>query len=175
MIFYTADEHFGHENAIHHSNRPFSSVDDMDKGIIERHNEVVGWKDTVIHCGDFTLIPNFDKVCDRYVSNLNGSHIFLLGSHDVWLKKQNNIQFIDERNHNINGEKVMVVACHYAMRTWRKSHYGSWQVYGHSHGTLPPIGRQWDVGVDNNDYYPVSMDALTKIILGNEDGRTDRD
>jgi len=61
-------------------------------------------------------------------------------------------------------EGQTVVALHYAMRTWPQSHYGSWQVFGHSHGNLPPIGLQWDVGVDNNNFYPVSFDEL-KIIM----------
>ena len=32
----------------------------------------------------------------------------------------------------------LVVLCHYAMRVWDRSHYGSWHLYGHSHGNLPP-------------------------------------
>jgi calcineurin-like phosphoesterase family protein len=40
------------------------------------------------------------------------------------------------------------------MRVWPRSHHNSWQLYGHSHGKLLPIGKQWDIGVDNNDFYP---------------------
>jgi calcineurin-like phosphoesterase family protein len=50
------------------------------------------------------------------------------------------------------------------MRTWARSHYNSWQLYGHSHGKLEPIGKQWDIGVDNNNYYPVSFDQITEIM-----------
>ncbi len=42
MIFFTGDEHFGHKNVIKYCNRPFSDVDEMDREIIKRHNEVVG-------------------------------------------------------------------------------------------------------------------------------------
>lgn len=50
------------------------------------------------------------------------------------------------------------------MRTWERSYHGSWQVFGHSHGRLEPIGKQWDVGVDNNNFYPVSFDKLSSIM-----------
>ncbi|KKL16922.1 hypothetical protein LCGC14_2490690, partial [marine sediment metagenome] len=57
-----------------------------------------------------------------------------------------------------------IVVCHYAMRRWERSHYGSWQLYGHSHGRLEPIGLQHDVGVDNNNFYPVSLIELVEIM-----------
>jgi calcineurin-like phosphoesterase family protein len=50
------------------------------------------------------------------------------------------------------------------MRTWHRSHYNSWQLYGHSHGTLEPIGKQWDIGIDNNNYYPLSFEDIEMIM-----------
>jgi calcineurin-like phosphoesterase family protein len=73
------------------------------------------------------------------------------GYHEIWQK-------------GIEGQ--MVVACHYNLRVWPASHYNSWLVYGHSHGKLAPEGKQWDVGVDNNNFYPVSFDTL-KVIMDN--------
>lgn len=40
---------------------------------------------------------------------------------------------------------------------------------GNSHGELEPIGKSWDVGVDNNDYYPVSFNQLQKIMESRPD------
>jgi calcineurin-like phosphoesterase family protein len=62
-----------------------------------------------------------------------------------------------------------VVVCHFAMRVWPRSHFNSWQLYGHSHGKLPPIGKQWDIGVDNNDFYPVSFNKICEIIADRPD------
>jgi len=42
-------------------------------------------------------------------------------------------------------------------------------VYGHSHGRLVPDGKQWDVGVDNNDYLPVSFEKLQEIMSNLQD------
>lgn len=156
MFFFTADEHYGHANIIGYCNRPFESVMEMDLELIRRHNAVVSAGDTVVHAGDFTLAPK--AVAERYLSRLVGTHVFVRGSHDYWLPKT--AKRIWSRT--VNGQYVVV--CHYAMRTWEKSHYGSWQLYGHSHGMLPPIGKQWDIGVDNNGFAPVSFEQLAAIL-----------
>jgi calcineurin-like phosphoesterase family protein len=163
--FFTADEHYAHCNkvgsgVIQYSNRPFKNTEEMDKEIIKRHNSVVSKNDTVVHCGDFTLLNKYDYVYENYVKKLNGSHIFLKGSHDRWLNKIPNIHERWEKN--ING--LYIVCDHYAGRVWPRSHYGSFQCHGHSHGGLKPIGRQYDVGVDNNDFYPVSIDKIKELV-----------
>ena len=66
-------------------------------------------------------------------------------------------------------EDKFVVVCHYAMATWARSHYNSWQLYGHSHGRLYLPSKQHDVGVDNNAYYPVSFDEIKEIMAKKPD------
>jgi len=158
MYYFTGDEHFGHQNIIKYCNRPFSSVQVMDAVIIANHNAVVSSGDVVVHVGDFTLKRG--GKAQECMARLNGQHIFLRGSHDYWLP-EDAPQIIEIE---IGGQ--LVVACHYAMRVWPKSHYNSWQVYGHSHGRLPPIGKQWDVGVDANGFRPLPFDELAAIMSG---------
>lgn len=158
MYFFTGDEHFGHftnpkRNIIKYCNRPFDTIEEMDKTIISNFNKVVTNKDHTIHVGDLTF-----KNPEQYIRQLNGTHTFLRGNHDRWMGKQYHEMWCK----TIEGQHV--VACHYAMRVWNRSHYGSWQVYGHSHGKLEPIGLQWDVGVDNNNFYPVSFEQLKNIM-----------
>ncbi len=59
---------------------------------------------------------------------------------------------------DIKDEGRSVVVCHYAMRVWNKSHYGSYMLYGHSHGSLPGTSQSLDIGVDCWDYRPVTLD-----------------
>lgn len=158
MYYFTSDEHYGHKNILKFCNRPFSSVFDMDETLINNHNSIVCDDDTTIHVGDFTLCKNRRKV-QLLIDRLNGNHIFIKGSHDYWLPKKHNIQIWEK---TIND--VYIVACHYAMRVWSRSHYGSWHVYGHSHGKLPSFGKSYDVGVDNNYYFPISFIKLTNIM-----------
>jgi calcineurin-like phosphoesterase family protein len=63
----------------------------------------------------------------------------------------------------------LIVVCHYAMRAWAASHYSSWQLFGHSHGQLEPVGKQWDIGVDNNDFKPVSLEEIKEIMKSRPD------
>jgi len=161
MYFWTADQHFGHANVLRFSNRPFDDLHHMHKELTKRHNEVVSPQDITIHVGDFALVNNKAKAYE-YLSKLNGQHILLRGSHDKWMDKT----YHEIWEKTIEGKHI--IACHYAMLTFPRSHYDSWQVFGHSHGRLqhPLLGKQYDVGVDNNDYYPVSFEQLKEIMSG---------
>lgn len=164
-IFFTADEHYGHTNIIRYCQRPFRDVNEMDNELIKRHNEVVGVDDIVYHLGDFTILKNKEKA-EKYIKRLNGYHFFIKGSHDYWLKDRQDIDKILELE--IDGFPLIVL-CHYAMRVWSRSHYNSWQLYGHSHGKLAGCGKQMDVGVDTNNFYPYSLKEIKQLIDKKED------
>jgi len=55
------------------------------------------------------------------------------------------------------------------LRVWEKSHFNSWQLYGHSHGNLDDIGKQYDVGVDANNFLPVSFANLKELMEAKKD------
>ena len=162
MIYFTADQHYSHRKIIEYCNRPFTSIKEMDETLIANHNEIVKSDDTVIHAGDFTLAKK--HIAQNYISRLSGRHIFIGGSHDYWLGKKHPLQILE-----LTVEKQHIVACHYCLRTWARSHFNSWHVYGHSHGNLQPIGKSWDVGVDNNNFYPVSFERLSEIMKSQPD------
>jgi len=158
MFFFSADHHFCHANIIDYCNRPFSNVDEMNEVLIERHNEVVRPSDTTVFAGDFAL-DKYENV-KEIIGKLNGDKIFLKGSHDRLILK--NYPCSDIWKKAINGQQVVV--CHYAMRVWPASHYNSWQLFGHSHGKLETIGKQIDIGVDTNNFYPYSFDEVSIIM-----------
>ena len=83
-ILITSDLHFGHKNIIEYCNRPFANVEDMNKQLIERWNETVGWDDTVYVLGDFTFLSQEQTavIC----SQLSGKIKLVKGNHD---KKSN--------------------------------------------------------------------------------------
>ena len=156
MIWFTADEHYGHTNIIRFCSRPFTDVKEMNETLIAHHNEVVKDGDLVYHVGDFALMPTSRALV--IWNRLHGRHIFIKGSHDRW--SEENLPYLWE---GFIG-KQYVVLCHYAMRVWPRSHYNSWQLHGHSHGRLEPQGLQYDVGVDNNGFYPVSFGRIRDIM-----------
>ena len=161
MYFFTADEHYDHMSKTGGilKYRPFDTYDEMHDAMISRHNEAVGPNDIVIHAGDFTLNPRYQEVVEKFVSQLEGKHIFLKGSHDRWLKGTS--------HHEIWEKKIgdlYIVVCHYCMRVWPRSHYNSTLLFGHSHGRLAPIGKSYDIGVDANDFYPVPLSQIEIIM-----------
>ena len=151
--------HYYHKNIIRYCDRPFESVEEMHETLIKNHNDNVWANDTVIHCGDFSF-GSKERTQKEIISRLDGKHIFLKGDHDKWLGNSGSYMWLK----HINGHPV--IACHYAMKTFWLSHYNSWQVFGHSHGKLnmTGAGKQWDVGVDNNNYKPVHFRTLEKIM-----------
>ena len=159
--FFVGDEHYRHAKIIEYCDRPFDSVEEMDETIISRNNELVRPNDTVVHAGDFTLAP--EHVARRFIERLNGEHIFIKGSHDRWLPDGHQTRL------ELKIGKTWVIVDHYCLRVWPRSHYNTWHVYGHSHGKLPPIGKSWDVGVDNNDFYPLSFEQLVEIMAKQPD------
>jgi len=161
MYFFTSDQHLGHKNIIELDKLPFESVEEMDETIISRYNERVGKNDVVVFGGDLTL--GSKKQAEEYLSRLNGNKILLRGNHDKWM----NASYRDIWSKTIDG--MLITVCHYAMREWPGSYINSWQLYGHSHGTLPPIGKQWDIGVSNNDFYPLSLDEIREIMENRPD------
>ena len=167
MIWFTSDEHFFHKNVIRLCNRPFVNLDEMHKTLVDNHNSVVSKNDTVYHLGDFAF-GRGDHV-GELILKLNGQHIFMKGNHDDWMKSKkinfdllmngNMVDYGDEYK-EIHYKNEMMVLCHYPMRTWNRSHYGVIQLYGHCHGNLESLKNQYDVGVDNNDYFPISIDDI---------------
>jgi len=179
MIWFTADFHAGHANILRFCDRPFSTVQEMDAAIIERHNWLVGPGDTCYILGDFTL--GGPEIAANYFRQLHGHLKVLPGDHDKrWLRGKN-FYSIDARVEilppihvleiPVEGSKwpQTIVLCHWCLRTWPRSHFNSAHAFAHSHGRLPPIGKSWDVGVDNNDFWPVSLDQFNGIMMSRPD------
>lgn len=166
MIFFTADLHLGHSNIIEYCRRPFSNILEMDETLLSNINEIVKKNDTLYILGDFTLSTEVKK----YRDYINCSNIHLvLGNHDRYESCILDKPFSSVSNYKeLKYNKQLFVMSHYAFRVWRKSHRGSFHLYGHSHGSLPGIGRSMDVGVDCNNYYPFSIEKIIEK-LGSKD------
>ena len=88
--FVTADVHSGHAKIIEWCSRPWSSVEDMEEGLVQRWNETVMPQDRVFILGDLAMdTPNFKKEVEilrrrlSIVPKLHGELHLLPGNHDV--------------------------------------------------------------------------------------------
>ena len=84
--FIISDTHFGHENIISYCSRPFVTVEEMDRQLIQKWNSVVSKNDIVYHLGDFAL-GSIHKVAE-YRSKLNGKIFLITGNHDGYSIKK---------------------------------------------------------------------------------------
>jgi calcineurin-like phosphoesterase family protein len=164
MIWFTADWHLDHQNILRYSNRPFSSVGEMNETLINNYNSVVKENDTIYFLGDFAF-----RNISQYVKRLKGTKYFILGDHDKEMGNSKESHFLEHLYSfypqgllDECGNKRLVVLCHWAMRSWPKSHYGSWHVFGHHHGKLEPYGLSFDIGCDTNNYFPYSLDDISE-------------
>lgn len=160
--FFTSDHHFGHANIIKLCNRPFKTLHEMNEEMIARWNSEVGVNDEVYHVGDISLCNS--KLTNEILYALHGKIYLINGNHDKTArdnKVKGRFGWIKDY-HELTIDGVKIILCHYAFRVWNKSHHGSWHLYGHSHGTLPddPCARSMDVGVDPNNFTPLSYDDI---------------
>ncbi len=170
-IWFTSDHHFGHKNIIKFSNRPFDSMEQMDEEMIKRWNARINPQDRVYHLGDIGLC-NASRL-KEILDQLNGRIYLIRGNHDSaaescksrfeWIKDYFKLKIPDLEAEG--GERSLILL-HYAMRVWDKSHWGSYHLYGHSHGELPDdiTSRSFDVGVDCHNFYPISYEEVKQIM-----------
>lgn len=139
----------------------------MDSCIIDNVNRLVKQNDTLWFLGDFCM-GNYQDVIDyRKRVNCNNFNV-VLGNHDKWLRKlssslvQEGIFSSIQEYAEIDVDVIKVCLFHYCILNFNKAHFGSYHLWGHSHGSLPenPKARSFDVGINCWDYKPVSWDQV---------------
>ena len=174
-LFFTSDTHWGHFNISKYCHRPFNSRSEMDNALIDNWNKVVPPDGIVVHCGDFMLPHKEDiKEYEKILKKLNGNILLCRGNHDripLSIEPQGKlIAVVDIAM--VYADKVKIMASHYPMLAYP----ADYQVFGHIHtlsdGTCHGIDgdvnnrmrkTQYDVGVDQNGYKPVSYWQLCDI------------
>lgn len=180
-LFFTSDTHFGHKHILDFCHRPYRDVEEHDRALIDNWNSVVGVDDTVFHLGDFGFggFPFWKQIREQ----LNGHIILIVGNHD-WknLTAGSKLLFdecISQARIIIDGKTIylnhfpFLCFSHANIETYGKDY--AIQLYGHIHSgplsTSNDMTRcsicyptQYDVGVDNNNFTPISWnDVNTKI------------
>lgn len=167
MIWFTSDFHLGHKSAIRMCDRPFETVEEMNEALISNFNRSVKKNDTVYILGDIAHRTSVVEV-NQLISRLNGKKILCKGNHD---KKYNPELFegmYDFLEVALNGINISLM--HYPMMSWPKSRHGSLHLHGHIHSKGDYNLQQkedgilrYDVGVDANGFYPVSIEQIKEF------------
>lgn len=155
-IFLISDNHFGSRTVISVFHRPFRSVEEMDRTMIDTWNSTVGRDDTVFSLGDFIWDP-----ARRYVDRLNGNKILIWGNHD-W-------------GYTAGGHHVVL---EYKGRAFYLVHqpehvpedWEGWIIHGHHH-RMPDFpfidgeSKTINVACELVDYTPVDLDWVLSLDL----------
>ena len=157
MIWFTADTHFNHKKMY---DRPFSDIGEHDAELMKNWNSCVRPGDTVYVIGDFIWYKtNFEA----YLEQLNGEIHLIPGDHDSALLESSAIGnvIVHDLIHEVRARGIDIILCHWPLAIWPKSHYGSIHLHGHLHSvSIPQWGRRMNVGVDVNNYFPISLDEV---------------
>jgi calcineurin-like phosphoesterase family protein len=198
--YWTSDWHWGHERIIELCNRPFKSVSEMNREILDRVNSVVTGRDTLVILGD-VIMGTFEETV-KLLAQLRAKRIWIIpGNHDRFSRAYSHRggpeaqqtsrelwRLKYEAAHGIRGRLIRaepdvvpsvwggviagqpVALSHFPYqgdsgktdrhRWLRPTDEGLPLIHGHVHTAWRTQGRQFNVGVDVNDFAPVSEAVL---------------
>lgn len=173
ICYYTSDTHFGSERALNLSKRPFLNTEEMDWKLIENWNKIVHINDIVYHLGDFgELWPT------QY---LNGKIYLIEGNYEKQLIKNNKNykNQLEKLFEKVYEEPIILedfeysikILCHEPSVGLKKYNLVKNQnlekyknlnfvLFGHIHGRQKIKKFGIDVGVDANNFKPVSENEV---------------
>lgn len=159
MIYLISDLHLDHKNIMRYCDRPFSSVEEMNRTITDNWNEVVEEDDFVYLIGDLAFGRRRSKM--RYwLKKLNGNVILILGNHDKGYL--DSIAHADKCVLFYRGKRFLLI------HDPKMVNIGDdWVIHGHEHNNKPekyPFmngkNRTINVSVELINYTPISLDFL---------------
>ena len=174
-VFFTSDTHFYHSNIINFCGRPFKNVEVMNETLIANWNSVVGPDDIVFHLGDFCLGGSAEWT--NILNRLNGKIYLIVGNHDIKNLRQGYYSLFEHiaMQMHIEVGKQKIYLNHCPFLCYGGAYRDTWQLFGHVHTSKQNTGidaprlhmllpTHYDVGVDNNNFTPVSFEQVKRII-----------
>ena len=183
QIWFMADIHVAHTNVISLSKRPFVNVQEMEAVIVANINRVVKPGDVLYLLGDVSLGRRETWV--KFLSSLTCKNVVLvIGNHDKWqcIPKDMLLGVFDQVTLRSHGLRFLLSHYPYRCSRWRAfwkrlapavcskkrpRDSGLWLLHGHTHQTTRFVDyhpRMFNVGVDANNFKPVSIDEVISEI-----------
>jgi len=168
MIYFTSDWHFNHDKDFIWKKRGYNSVEEMNDDLINKICSTLEEGDEIWVLGDLVM-GDIDRAA-AVLSRIPYSVHFLVGNHDT-LRRINLYESLGWANH----ERVIEVTdgnwdfylSHYPTITANyddaKKHHPLINLHGHTHYQdkfYNDNPYMYNVGVDSQDGYPVSIDKI---------------
>jgi calcineurin-like phosphoesterase family protein len=164
--YITSDTYFGRRNMIKYGKRKYSSVEEMDKDIIERWNSRVNKHDVIYHLGNFAWDPFSANIA---LQNLNGKIRFMYGNKDKALVESASLHEHVQILHDqiVELKEFNVVMCHYPLEYWNGKEEGSIHLHGHNYEQFPidlTKMLRMNVCLDYWNLYPVNISDILELV-----------
>lgn len=176
-IYLTSDLHFNHNREFIWKARGFTSVQEMNEKIIERHNALVRPDDDVYILGDSSLGGGDEQILaanKALIEQLNGKLHIIRGNHDTDRRVT-----MYKNCKNVIGPVLYADMIHYKGYHFYLSHFPTLtgnlekeslkqctcNLFGHTHQTTNfhmDMPYMYHVGVDSHDCKPVLLDDIIK-------------
>lgn len=157
--FIIADTHFGHSNIIKYCDRPFVTVEEMDRQLIQKWNSVVSKNDVVYHLGDFA-VGNVDRI-SSYRNKLNGRIFLIQGNHDGYSMKRYYEAGFDKVYDKPIIYQDFFILSHQPLFITESMPYAN--IYGHVHNNPEYIdytSNTFCVSCERTEYKPALFDEI---------------
>lgn len=162
--FVVSDLHFDHDNIIRFCNRPFQSVRDMNRTMVDNWNKTVDYNDRVYYLGDMTY-GRQRRPIDFWLSKLNGDILFIRGNHDTDIITRATV--IKDKFHIMYKEYDFLLM----HDPYRPKHYDGWIIHGDKHNNSPDEyphvcyeNKTINVCAEFTEYAPLNLgDVVTSI------------
>jgi len=174
MDWYSSDWHIGHNNCIRYSGRPFKTVEEMDKTILENMLGACKKGDNMFFLGDLSFDKNNVFGILKAFKDKKVNFNWIVGNHDNKLKPEQYAQYCTSigiyKTVKRDGQKIFL--SHNPHLTWDSSHYNSFHLYGHVHNFSPEHaeverrmdGKAFNVNCEFNNYMPYNHDDILEIM-----------
>ena len=172
MIWFVSELHFGHQRIIDLCGRPFSSVNEMNRVLLENWNSRIEETDDFYIIGD--LFCREEKEPEHILKMLKGKKHLILGNHDpMWICRNNcdllfeSVDFI--KHIDIDGVKLTL--CHYPMIEWPSNRVDNAELYGflvHGHVVIRFFGKKKNTSAWYTNVFSYVAKTRKRYILGYE-------
>ncbi len=197
-IFFTSDWHLGHANVLKFCSRPFETVEQMSREFVKRYNNVVKDEDKCFFLGDMgfsnweitndiisqlkgtkvLITGNHDRgyysMYDAGFDVVMHGAVIFLGQKKISLSHYPLIgiprEDVTEMKGGTPGDSWHGET---KLGKYALQDDGQYHLHGHIHSpnggkSICRSGRQFDVGMDANNYTPVSMSMVESWIKRSE-------
>lgn len=165
-----SDLHLNHDKDFIYKVRGFSSIEEMNKILVENYNSLIQDQDKVYILGDICLGTDFTLIYNT-LKELKGQKYLAIGNHDTDKK----IEFYKEYKffkdiqfgYRIKKKKKIFLLTHYPTIVENTTNDSVYNIHGHTH-SFNLFDQQYpyciNVSVEACHNYPINLDDIIELI-----------